>query len=47
MAAVVCEIVPRDNAAAVQALAAHGPAVAAAIVSGIRRGVERPLDAPC
>jgi N-acetylmuramoyl-L-alanine amidase len=47
MAAVVCEIVPREDAAAVQALVSNGPAVASAIVEGVRRGVERPLDAPC
>ena len=47
MAAVVCEVVARDDAAGMQALVANGPAVADAIVRGTRRGVERPLDSPC
>ena len=47
MAAVVCEVVARDDATALQALVAKGPAVADAIVRGTRRGVERPLDSPC
>jgi N-acetylmuramoyl-L-alanine amidase len=47
MAAVVCEIVPAGDVHALQALIANTPAVAAAVVRGTRRGVERPLDAPC
>jgi N-acetylmuramoyl-L-alanine amidase len=44
MAAVVCEIVARDDASQLQALVAKSHAVAAAIVRGTRHGVERPLD---
>ncbi|MCU1430087.1 MAG: putative peptidoglycan-binding protein [Actinomycetia bacterium] len=47
MAAVVCEIVPRDDAAALQRLVARNHDVAMAIVRGVRQGVERPLDSPC
>jgi hypothetical protein len=46
MAAVVCEVVARDDASQLQALVANSHAVAAAIVRGTRRGVERPLDSP-
>jgi N-acetylmuramoyl-L-alanine amidase len=45
MAAVICELVPRDNATAMAALAADLPAVARAIVDGVRRGIEEPIDA--
>jgi N-acetylmuramoyl-L-alanine amidase len=47
MAAVVCEIAPRDDPAALQRLVARNHTVALAVVRGIRQGVERPLDAPC
>jgi N-acetylmuramoyl-L-alanine amidase len=47
MAAVVCEVVPNDDAAALQALVTNNHAVAAAVVRGIRHGVEHPLDSPC
>jgi N-acetylmuramoyl-L-alanine amidase len=47
MAAVVCEVVPSDDASALQALVTNNHAVAAALVRGIRHGVERPLDSPC
>jgi N-acetylmuramoyl-L-alanine amidase len=46
MAAVICELVARDDADAMAALAADLPAVARAIVDGVRRGVEEPIDAP-
>jgi N-acetylmuramoyl-L-alanine amidase len=46
MAAVVCEVVTRDDASRLQALVANSHAIAAAIVRGTRRGVERPLDSP-
>ena len=45
MAAVVCELVTRDDADAMAALARQLPAVAQAIVDGVRRGVEEPVDA--
>jgi N-acetylmuramoyl-L-alanine amidase len=44
MAAVVCEIVPRDDVHALQTLIARNQLVADAIVRGVRRGVERPLE---
>jgi N-acetylmuramoyl-L-alanine amidase len=47
MAAVVCELVPRDDVPALQALLANSPAISAAVVRGTRHGVERPLDSPC
>jgi N-acetylmuramoyl-L-alanine amidase len=46
MAAVVCELAPRDDAGAAAALVANLPRLARAIVTGIRRGIEEPLDAP-
>jgi N-acetylmuramoyl-L-alanine amidase len=44
MAAVVCELYSRDDPAGATALTALVPRVAAAIVEGVRRGVEAPLD---
>jgi N-acetylmuramoyl-L-alanine amidase len=44
MAAVVCELVGRDDAEAMATLTAALPATARAIVDGIRRGVEEPVD---
>jgi N-acetylmuramoyl-L-alanine amidase len=46
MPAVVCEVVAGDDAAAMADLTRRLPAVANAIVVGIRRGVEEPVDAP-
>jgi N-acetylmuramoyl-L-alanine amidase len=46
MTAVVCAIAPGDDAAALQAVVANTPAVAAAIVRGTRKGIEHPLDIP-
>jgi N-acetylmuramoyl-L-alanine amidase len=46
MPAVICEIVPAGDAAALQSLVASNHEIAEAIVRGTRRGVERPLDAP-
>lgn len=43
MAAVVCELLPAGDAVATGALHRHLPAVAAALVEGIRRGVEEPV----
>ncbi len=45
MAAVVCELVGRDDANAMAVLAHDLPGVAQAIVDGVRRGVEEPVDA--
>ena len=45
MAAVVCELVPREDADAMAALARQLPRVAHAIVDGVRRGVDEPVDA--
>jgi N-acetylmuramoyl-L-alanine amidase len=45
MAAVVCELVPRDDAEGMAALARQLPRVARAIVDGVRRGVDEPVDA--
>ena len=42
MAAVICEPVPADDLDGIRQLVAHGAAVAAAIVRGVRRGVEEP-----
>lgn len=44
MAAVVCELYCRDDAAGAMALAPLVPDLADAIVDGVRRGVEAPLD---
>jgi N-acetylmuramoyl-L-alanine amidase len=44
MAAVVCELFSRDDPTGVSALAASTPDLARAIVTGLRIGVERPLD---
>lgn len=44
MAAVVCELYSRDDAAGAMALAPLVPDLADAIVDGVRRGVEAPLD---
>jgi N-acetylmuramoyl-L-alanine amidase len=44
MAAVVCELAGRDDAAAMAAVTAASPQLARVIVSGIRRGVEEPVD---
>jgi N-acetylmuramoyl-L-alanine amidase len=44
MAAVICEIVPENDVAALQRLVARNHDVADAIVRGTRRGVEVPLD---
>jgi N-acetylmuramoyl-L-alanine amidase len=44
MAAVVCEVVPRDDATAMATLSRRLPAAADAIVDGVRRGVEEPVD---
>lgn len=43
MAAVVCELGSRDDASATSALNARLPEITAAIVSGLRRGVEEPV----
>jgi N-acetylmuramoyl-L-alanine amidase len=45
MAAVVCELLAREDADAMAAISARLPEVARAIVDGIRRGVEEPLNA--
>jgi hypothetical protein len=44
MAAVAVELFSRDDAYAAAALSPRVPALAAAIVEGVRRGVEEPLD---
>jgi N-acetylmuramoyl-L-alanine amidase len=44
MAAVVCELFSRDDPAGAAALATRTPRLAHAIVEGVRRGVEAPLD---
>jgi N-acetylmuramoyl-L-alanine amidase len=44
MAAVVCELVARDDAEAMALLSRRLPTVADAIVDGVRRGVEEPVD---
>jgi N-acetylmuramoyl-L-alanine amidase len=44
MAAVVCELVARDDAEAMALLSRRSPAVAEAIVDGLQRGVEEPVD---
>ena len=44
MAAVVCELYSRDDPAGATALTTLVPRLADAIVEGIRRGVEAPLD---
>jgi N-acetylmuramoyl-L-alanine amidase len=46
MAAVVVELLPADQPAAAAALAPHLPALGRALVVGIRRGIEEPLDDP-
>jgi N-acetylmuramoyl-L-alanine amidase len=43
MAAVVCELVPSNDTDAVTDLNARLPAVAGAIVNGVRRGIEEPI----
>jgi N-acetylmuramoyl-L-alanine amidase len=43
MAAVICEPVPADDLDGVRQLVSRGAEVAAAIVRGVRRGVEEPL----
>jgi N-acetylmuramoyl-L-alanine amidase len=43
MAAVACELVARDDAAAMAALSVDFRAVAAALVHGVRRGIEAPI----
>jgi N-acetylmuramoyl-L-alanine amidase len=43
MAAVACELVPQDDADATSSLATQLPAVAEAVVEGVRRGVEEPV----
>lgn len=44
MVAVACELVARDDSEAAAALAARVPSVAEAVVEGVRRGVEEPVD---
>jgi N-acetylmuramoyl-L-alanine amidase len=44
MTAVVCELAPRDDAAAVAGLVARLPALSRALIDGVRRGIEEPLD---
>jgi hypothetical protein len=44
MAAVVCELFSRDQAAGAAALTARGPELAVALAVGIRRGIEAPID---
>jgi hypothetical protein len=44
MAAVVCEVVGSDDAAAMNALGRELPRIVDAVVDGIRRGVEEPVD---
>lgn len=44
MAAVVCELGGRDDAETTSTLNAHLPEITAAIVTGVRRGVEEPLN---
>jgi N-acetylmuramoyl-L-alanine amidase len=46
MTAVICELVSNDDGDALAELVARNHDVAAAIVRGIREGVERPLDPP-
>jgi hypothetical protein len=45
MAAVLCEPAAHDDVLATRRLVTSGSEVAAAIVRGIRRGVETPTDA--
>lgn len=46
MAAVDCEMIGTDDADATARLAEHLPAVAGAVVQGVRRGIEEPVDLP-
>jgi N-acetylmuramoyl-L-alanine amidase len=45
MAAVVCELAAREDAEAVAALVVRLPELSQALVTGVRRGIEDPLDA--
>ncbi len=47
MAAVVCELLGPDEPEATAALRANEAAVAHALVEGVRRGVEEPVDVSC
>jgi N-acetylmuramoyl-L-alanine amidase len=44
MAAVVCELFSRDEPNGVAALAAVGPELARALASGVRKGIEEPIE---
>jgi N-acetylmuramoyl-L-alanine amidase len=44
MAAVVCELVPSNDTDAITELNARLPVIANAIVTGVRRGIEEPID---
>ena len=44
MAAVVCELFSRDDARGAATLATNGPRLARALATGIRRGIENPID---
>jgi N-acetylmuramoyl-L-alanine amidase len=46
MSAVVCELVPRDDVDAMALLSRKLPDATEAIVDGVRRGVEEPVDVP-
>ena len=46
MAAVDCELVAGDDAAATAALAEQLPVISEALVEGVRRGIEDPVDLP-
>lgn len=44
MAAVVCELLSRDEPGGAASLSAHGPELANALAVGIRLGIEQPVD---
>jgi len=44
MAAVVCELLSRDEPMGATSLSARGPDLANALAEGIRRGIEQPID---
>jgi N-acetylmuramoyl-L-alanine amidase len=44
MAAVVCELFSRDEPSGAATLMSHGPAIAKAIATGVRLGIEQPVD---
>jgi hypothetical protein len=45
MAAVVCELSTRGDADAMASLTRQLPLLAHAIIDGVRRGIEEPIDA--